>query len=73
MVFNRRFMQRQAHDGYNSRPPSTRFYVSMEFMDMDYAQRCWDYIEAKDEPIDSLHTAVFSKIQNFRFFLSTDV
>jgi hypothetical protein len=73
MVLDCRFMRHQAHEGYNSRPPSTEYYVSMEFTDMNYAQRCWDYIEEHEEPLDSIHTAVFSKIQNFRFFLSRDV
>ena len=73
MVLGCRFMRRQAHDGYNADPPLTQYYVSMEFTDMDYAERCWDYVEENNEPLKSLHTAVFSKIQNYRFFLSSDV
>lgn len=73
MVLSCRFMRHQAHDGYNARPPLTHYYVSIEFMDMDYAERCWNYIQENNEPLKSLHTAVFSKIQNSRFFLSSDI
>ena len=73
MVLGCRLMRHQAHDGYNARPPSTQYYVSIEFTDMDSAERCWNYIEKNDEPQKSLHNAVFSKIQNSRFFLSSDI
>ena len=73
MVLSCRFMRHQAHDGYNADPPSTQYYVSVEFQDLDYAERCWSYIQEKKEPMKSIHTSVFSKIQNSRFFLSSDV
>jgi len=47
--------------------------VSVEFSDMEQAQQCWDIIEENSEPLLSLHTDVFSKIQNYSFFLSRDV
>ena len=68
-----RFMRHQAHDGYNARPPSTKYYVAVEFLDIAKAEQCWDYIQENNEPIKSLHTAVFSKIQNSRFFLTSDI
>jgi hypothetical protein len=71
MVLNCRFMRHQDHDGYNAEPPPTKYYVSVEFSDMDAAEQCWDYIQENKEPIKSLHTAVFSKIQNSRFFLTS--
>ena len=73
LVLSCRFMRHQAHDGYNADPPATQYYVSMEFLDMDCAERCWNRVEENVEPLKSLHTAVFSKIQNFRFFLSSDI
>ena len=72
MVIDWRFMRHQAHEGYNAHPPSTDYYVSIEFSDMEHAERCWAYIEEKDEPLKSLHGAVFSKVQNTSFFLSSD-
>ena len=72
MVLNCRFMRHQDHEGYNADPPATKYYVSMEFSDMDCAERCWDYIQENKEPIKSLHTAVFSKVQNSSFFLTSD-
>ncbi len=73
MVVCWRFMRHQEHDGYNSGEPATKYYVSMEFSDMNQAEQCWDIIEDNSEPLHSLHTDVFSKIQDYRFFLSTDV
>ena len=73
LVIGGRFMQHQAHDGFNAREPSTKYYVSIEFKDMDHAERCWAYIEDKNEPLKSLHNAVFSKVRNTVFFLSSDV
>lgn len=73
MVVSGRFMRHQEHDGYNARGPSTQYYVSVEFADMHHAEKCWALIEAADEPLKSLHNAVFSTIQNTAFFLSTDV
>ncbi len=73
MALTYRFMRQQAHDGYNADPPSTKYYVAVEFVDMDHAEQCWDYIQENSEPIHSLHVAVFSKIQNSRFFLSSDI
>lgn len=68
-----RFMRHQEHDGYNARAPATQYYVSIEFADMHHAEKCWALIEAADEPLNSLHNAVFSKIENTAFFLSADV
>ncbi len=68
-----RFMRHQEHDGYNARAPATQYYVSIEFADMHQAEKCWALIEAADEPLKSLHNAVFSKIENTAFFLSADV
>ena len=68
-----RFMRHQAHDGYNADPPAMQYYVAVEFVDTDQAERCWDYIQKNSAPVHSLHTAVFSKIQNSRFFLTSDV
>lgn len=72
MVTSARFMRHQEHDGYNAREPATEYYVAMEFLDLDHAQKCWDYIEEHQEPLESLHAAVFSKVRNSSFFLTAD-
>ena len=72
MVISSRFMRHQAHDGYNAREPLTEYYVSIEFEDMGQAEACWAYVQANDEPLKSLHSAVFSKVCNSSFFLSSD-
>jgi len=73
MTVSGRVMRHQAHDGYNARAPLTDYYVSIEFIDMDHAERCWAYIQESNEPLKSLHDAVFSKVQNTSFFLSSDI
>ena len=73
MLVSWRFMQHQEHQGYNADPPTTRFYVLNEFTDMQQAEQCWDYVEKNDEPLKSLHSAVFSKIRNSSFFLASDI
>jgi hypothetical protein len=72
-VQHSRFMRHEPHDGYNSDPPATKYYVAMEFPDMECAERCWTCIEKADEPTRSLHADVFSRIQDYRFFLTSDV
>ena len=72
MVISGRFMRHQVHEGFNVRQPLTNYYVSIEFRDMDHAERCWTYIQEKDEALKSLHKAVFSKVQNTSFFLTSD-
>lgn len=73
MVVSWRIMRHQAHHGYNARPPLTHYYVSIEFTEMDQAERCWGYVQENDEPLKSLHDAVFSKVHNTTFFLSSDI
>ena len=72
MAIGSRFMRHQAHEGYNARPPLTRYYISIEFSDMVQAQQCWDYVQEGREPLKSLHGAVFSTVSNTTFFLSSD-
>lgn len=73
MVRDGRRMRHQAHDGYNSHPPWAQYYVSIEFLDMDCAERCWLDIEENEQSLKPLHAAVFSSIQNYRFSLTTDI
>ena len=73
LVNQSRCMRHQEHDGYNSHEPLGRYYVSMEFPDMQCAEQCWDFIEGRSGSVGQLHAAVFSKICNWRFFLSSDI
>ena len=56
------FKRRQPHDGYDNRPPNGSFSVSVNFANMVTAQACYDYVAANNEPLRSLHRAVFSKV-----------
>ena len=61
-VQNWTFMRRKPHDGYDNRSPNGPFSVSIDFADMATAQACYDYVAANNEPLRSLHRAVFSKV-----------
>jgi hypothetical protein len=71
LIVESRFMRHQEHDGYNADAPRTKYYVNVDFTDMVQAERCWTWIEDKSEPVQTLHQAVFSKVDNASFFLTT--
>lgn len=73
MMLGWRFMRHEPHDGYNANAPSTRHYVSIEFADMEQAERCWTCIQDARAPLGPLHQAVFAKVCNTAFFLTSDV
>ena len=56
------FMRRKPHQDYDNRPPNAPFSVSITFADMATAQACYDYVSENNEPLRSLHQAVFSKV-----------
>ena len=66
-------MRRSYDDNYDSSPPETKYYVSMDFVDLDQSRNCWDFIEKHDETSARLHRSVFSKIKDYSFFLSEDL
>ena len=68
-----RVMRRSYHAGYDSGAPDTRFYISMDFLDLVQANRCWDYIEARPQPSHKFHAKVYAQIKNATFFLSEDI
>ena len=66
-------MRRSPSENYDSSPPATKYYVSMDFTDLAQAQACWDVIEGLEEPSARLHRLVFAKIKTYSFFLSEDI
>lgn len=73
LLVSSRFMQRQAHEGYNATAPQVPYYLAIEFSDMTQAQACWEYMESDIEPIKNLHTKITSSICNSSFFLCSDI
>ena len=73
LITDHKAMRRSYDDNYDSSPPHTKYYVSMDFIDLDQSQNCWDFIEKHDETSAKLHRSVFSKIKNYSFFLSEDI
>jgi hypothetical protein len=73
MIIGGRCMRHQPHDGYNANGPPTQHYVSIEFTDLEQAERCWSYIGDPEKPVADIHRAVLGKVQNTSFFLTSDV
>ncbi len=73
LAVSARFMRHEPHSEYNARPPEMEFYIAIEFVDKEQAERCWSYVEASDEPLHTLHSRVNRLIQKASFFLYSDV
>ncbi len=55
------------------RPPQLReFHITLEFDDMTQMQSAFDTVSARADPVESLHHAVNSKIQDIFFALYRD-
>ena len=68
-----RVMRRSPNDNYDSTPPQTKYYVSMDFVDLAQSEECWDYIESHEAASTQLHRAVYARIESYSFFLSEDI
>ncbi|MEM9774393.1 MAG: DUF6614 family protein [Chloroflexota bacterium] len=73
LITGHKVMRRSYHAGYDSGAPETRFYVSMDFIDLEQANACWDYIEERQMNSHVLHRNVYAQIRNASFFLSEDI
>ena len=58
LIVASRVTRRTPNKNYDSSPPTTNYYISMDFTDADQAQVCWDYIEAHEEISTQLHRTV---------------
>ena len=65
--------RRSYDDNYDSSPPETKYYVSMDFVDLKQSQDCWAFIEQHSPESAKLHRDVFARITNYAFFLSEDI
>ncbi len=72
-IIGYRAMRRRPNENYDSSPPTTKYYVSMDFEDMAQAESCWDFIENHQEANAKLHRTVYAKIKAYSFFLSEDL
>jgi len=55
------------------RPPNLReFHITLEFEDMTQMQTAFNTVSARADPIESLHHAVNSKVQDVFFALYRD-
>jgi hypothetical protein len=60
---------RHPHNGYDAMPPDQSCLVEMHFKDSIQAQACYDYVEADQEPLQSLHRTMNKKVTNTIFAL----
>lgn len=68
-VHSWRIWERAYHSGYDTRFPEVAVMVEMCFHDHDASLACWDYVEAGEEPLQTLHVAVNSKVVDSLFVL----
>jgi hypothetical protein len=55
------------------KPPQLRdFHITLEFEDMTQMQTAFDHVSSRADPIESLHHAVNSKVQDIFFALYRD-
>ena len=73
LIVASRSMRRRPDPNYDSSPPETKYYISMDFVDMAQAQACWDYIEDDAVMSTKLHRNVYGRIKDYAFFLSEDL
>ncbi|MEM7116721.1 MAG: DUF6614 family protein [Chloroflexota bacterium] len=73
LIVTSRSMRRRPDPNYDSSPPETKYYISMDFVDMAQAQACWDYIENGASQDTKLHRNVYGRIKDYAFFLSEDL
>jgi hypothetical protein len=55
------------------KPPQLRdFHITLEFRDLTQLQTAFDHVASRTDPIESLHQAVNSKVQDIYFALYRD-
>jgi hypothetical protein len=55
------------------RPPQLReFHITIDFEDLTQMQAAFDHVSARADPVESLHHAVNSKVQDIYFALYRD-
>jgi hypothetical protein len=72
-VHSFRVWKRAHHSGYDANFPDVEVMVEMSFHDHGASLACWDYVEAHQEPIRTLHIAVNGKVTDARFVLFQEV
>jgi hypothetical protein len=68
-----RMWERAYHHGYDAGYPEVAVMIEMCFHDHAASLACWDYVEANEEPLKTLHMAVNSKVENSMFVLHREV
>lgn len=73
LISKHKVMRRSPSKNYDSNPPSTKYYIAMDFENMAQAQECWQRFERNEGGSDLLHNLVQSKIKGYSFFLTEDI
>lgn len=69
-VHSWRMWERVYHQGYDASFPTTSIILEVCFYNEAASQECWDYIQSRTTPIDSLHTCVTRQVTDTHFVLS---
>ena len=67
-----RLARRQPLDGFGARLPPFDYHVEIAFPSPAHDQACYDYVRRNDEPVRSLHRAMYSRVRpgSADFFLT---
>ncbi len=68
-----RLWERAYHEGYDARFPNVGVIIEMCFLDYQASLNAWDYIEARTEPMKTIHRKMNSKITDTHFVLCNEI
>jgi hypothetical protein len=67
-----RCLKRLPLPGFGLRLPDFDYQMTIEFADAETEAACYDYVQANQEPVRSLHAAMNSKVaEGAQFYLTT--
>lgn len=65
--------RRHPHHGYDSTPPPQTWLLTTLFRNVDQAEACWDFIEARHADFAPLHDNLNRQVTNATFALYDDM
>ncbi len=72
-LHSHRLWQRAYHEGYDTRFPNAGIVLEMCFHHHQASLDAWDYVEARSEPLRSLHIAMNKQVKETHFVLLHEV
>jgi len=73
LISKYKVIRRSPNKNYDSNPPSTKYYIGMDFENLAQAQECWHCFERNEGGCALLHSQVQSRIRDYSVFLTEDI